>query len=398
MWQDARVRPLVVLLLASACGARPPALIENADQPVGDLRRAGDAYERTAWKRRPQIDVSWLLPDFHDELRWPLSGMHHPKLEPEFPVAQELAIGVDWQGLCARGVHRRISATQKELISYLRGWCHVQERDVDGACAELVPLLGSVKSGLRDAVRRDLANILVESGDAEKAEHWLTKHHVRDIETLDLLAANYVEVGSPADAFAINRRVIDEDDYATPATKCRRLVRRIAIGFDIDVELPVRELESFVVKAKVLDATCERLWNKVACWRDHLKCHAYHVDENIPQASRQLLLVYDTWPSNRQTTSEWWTYADQARLAVPAPGAAELGVGAMEATITAEGMCKPGIAASFRVAIADVRRAPDGAALEPRLQGLENACPATAPPAATAITAPGVTPPTPPSP
>ena len=243
MWQDARVRPLVVLLLASACGARPPAPIENADQPVGDLRRAGDAYERTAWKRRPQIDVSWLLPDFHDELRWPLSGMHHPKLEPEFPVAQELAIGVDWQGLCARGVHRRISATQKELISYLRGWCHVQERDVDGACAELVPLLGSVKSGLRDAVRRDLANILVESGDAEKAEHWLTKHHVRDIETLDLLAANYVEVGSPADAFAINRRVIDEDDYATPATKCRRLVRRIAIGFDIDVELPVRELE-----------------------------------------------------------------------------------------------------------------------------------------------------------
>jgi hypothetical protein len=73
---------------------------------------------------RPEIDLSWLLADFHDELRWPLTGMSHPALEPRFPIAQQLAMpGIGWQDLCARGVQHRTSATQKELLAYLRGWC-----------------------------------------------------------------------------------------------------------------------------------------------------------------------------------------------------------------------------------------------------------------------------------
>src|SRR6185503_18531607 len=166
-WQDRHVRWLGVMLVA-ACGAKAPlAILKNEPAPIESTITREKWKVRFAEAPRPTIDVDQYLPDFHDELRWPLSGMNHPSLEPRFPVANELAIGVDWQTLCARGVQNRTSPTQKELLSYLRGWCEVQRRDVDGACAHLTPLIGAMTFGMPAAVRQDLANILVDHGDAD---------------------------------------------------------------------------------------------------------------------------------------------------------------------------------------------------------------------------------------
>jgi hypothetical protein len=361
------------VLVIAACGARAPVAVENAEQPQQAPRRSRITSGERA--PRPDIDVSWSVPDFHEELRWPLSGMSHPTFEPQFPIAQELAVGVDWEQLCARGVHNRVSATQKELLTYLHGWCDAAKHDVDSACSHLTPLLGSIKSGLRPAVRRDLANILVDQGNADKAEHWLTKHNIRDVQILDLLAANYMEIGSEADAFTINRRAIDSDDYATLATKCTRLVKRIVIGLDHDREIPIKMLKDMVVKAKVADETCKRLWNKVECWRSSLSCDNYYSDENIPMEARLLADAYNKWPSEPASSFEWWAYVDTTRLALPTPGAAPLVVTAMELALKARGYnCQGGIAVSFRHTLETVRRAPDAVVLEDRILKIEKTC------------------------
>jgi hypothetical protein len=380
-----------VLLLACACGAKAPVAVENVERSRPRAGRVPDDYLGKANATRPDVDISWAVPDFHDELRWPLTGMNHPTLEPRFPIAQELAIGIDWEQLCARGVHTRISATQKELVSYLRAWCEVQKRDADAACAHLTPLLGSVKSGLRPAVRQDLANIIVEHGDADKAEHWLSKHRIRDVATLDLLAANYVEVGSLGDAFVINRRVIDEDVRATDETKCMRLVKRIVIGHDHNPQLAVEALKDLAVKPKVPDPICERAWNKIVCWRDLEQCAEHFTDENIPDEARQLVAAYFAWPSGRASWQEWWNYADTTRLALPQPGAAALVVTAMEAALRASGHCGEGMGSSFRHNVGLVRQAGVTAELEERLQAIEKACPKTGLPPPPASQAPGTT-------
>ncbi|HEY5945059.1 MAG TPA: hypothetical protein VIV40_06185 [Kofleriaceae bacterium] len=373
------------LLVLAACGAKAPGLsVENAQQ------QQQQQQQRFAWpmdprvhEDRPAIDMSWLVPDFHEELRWPLSGMNHPVLEPRFPIAQELAIGLEWQQLCDRGVQNRVSATQKEALSYLHGWCDVMKRDIDSACAHLTPLLDSLTPGLPSAVRHDLANILVDHGDADKAEHWLTKHHIRDIETLDLLAANYVEVGSRADAFAINRRAIDADDHASAATKCRRLVRRIVIGTEADTTFATEELKQFVKDVKVPDPTCLQLYNKVACWQaPESACFAYLRDEQIdPTRGTQLIKAYYAWPSSG-TFYDWWQVGSNAASAMPLPGAGELAINALSAALRAASFCPKNVRGQANLILDKARMDPNRAAYEDRFLEVQRDCSAVSLPQA----------------
>ena len=60
------VRVLGVLLVA-ACGAKAPAVVENVEQTPAPQPRA--KLSRTVRMARPAIDVTWALPDFHDDLR-----------------------------------------------------------------------------------------------------------------------------------------------------------------------------------------------------------------------------------------------------------------------------------------------------------------------------------------
>src|SRR5262249_50930548 len=149
-----------------------------------------------AFVPRPEIDIAQFLPDFHEELRWPLTQLMHPKLEPTYAIATALAApGMGWLDLCAIGAQNRHASGNNDQQAYLRGWCSVAKDDVDHACQYLAPLLGSVTRGMSAAVRSDLANILVAQGDADNAEHFINKHDLRDIAMLDQLAASFVEIG-----------------------------------------------------------------------------------------------------------------------------------------------------------------------------------------------------------
>ncbi|HEY5924553.1 MAG TPA: hypothetical protein VIV11_22900 [Kofleriaceae bacterium] len=410
LWQDRAVRWIGVVLVAGCFGKAPPA-VEN----TGVVRtEPASRLTYRVFSPRPALDMSWLVPDFHEELRWPLSAMSHPSLEPRFAVAQQLGIGVTWDQLCSRGVHKRVSATQKELLSYLHGWCDVQKRDVDSACAHLTPLLGSMTLGLRPAVRHDLANILADHGGAEKAEHWLSKHNIRDVETLDILAATYVEVGMAADAFAINARAIDSDNYATPATKCRRLAKRIVIGHEANPQPAINELNDLALKPKLPDPVCKRVWTKIACWRyPETGCHQYIVDEKIDYRASNLLAAYYSWPFSADAWT-WWTTVERARTALGMHGAAELLVTAAELAVRAFGYCPAYARAPLHEDIANIRVDPANAALEPRLKKLAQDCPTPAqpkaattiyppppprlPPAPQGVTGPSPRPPRPPPP
>ncbi len=363
------------LVLVAACGAKPPEPVDNA-APTAPVK-AKPAPKRLGRHARPRpaIDIGWLRPEFHDELRWPLTGMSHPSLEPRFAIAEQLADpGITWEELCARGVHRRMSASQRDLLMYLHGWCDVQTRDVDAACAHLTPLLTSVTRGLTAAVRQDLANILVDQGDADKAEHWLEKHKIRDTETLDLLTANYAELGSLAAVFELNRRAIVSDDHATDATKCRRLARGIATGIDPMPLSAINELKDLATTPKVPNPTCERLHHKVACSVSWNHCQAYYTDEAIEVQQQWLVDAYYTWPVNDVDYKTWFHYAVLTSQALPTLGAAELAVAALEEAHRAANACPKDLGEATRDVLATVRKLTPNLEYEPRLQKLETAC------------------------
>jgi hypothetical protein len=386
------MEPVVAALaLGAACGAKPPEPLE-APEPApsrasGPNTPANRRITRaTVAAPRPAIDISPYLPDLHHALRWPLSGMSHPVLEPQFPIARELAIDVDWEQLCARGVHLRTSATQKELLSYLGAWCEVLERDIDNACARLKPLLSSTRRGLASAVRRDLANILTQ-GNADAAEHWISRHDIRDVPMLDLLAANFAEVGLEQDAFVINARAIDTDAHASDATKCRRLVKRIMISHEgIDPKFPTEELRVLATRPKVPDPVCRRLYNAVTCHQNPVAgCWSYHTDENIDARARTLVRLYHTWPRFADSL-KWWRIGHDAFMALPLPGAVEFSITAFEASLAADSGCTHDRALEVHLAVDAIRRDPANAAFEPRLARLAAACtlpelPTASPPA-----------------
>jgi hypothetical protein len=66
-------------------------------------------------------------------------------------------------------------------------------------------------------------------------------------------------------------------------------------------------------------------------------------------------------------------------VALPASGAAELTVTALELSLRANGSCYPGMATGFQHMIAMVRRSPEAPAYELRLQAIEAACAAPTP-------------------
>ncbi len=368
------------MIVAAGCGAKPPAPapaqpIESVPLPPAARVHAGRNLYAVAVPR-PAIDVARYTPEFHADLRWPLGGMSHPMLEPRFPIAARLADpGVSWQELCARGVQNRVSATQHELLAYLHGWCDVLKRDIDAACRRLTPLLGSLTGRMREAVRHDLANILVAQGDADKAEHWLSKYDIRDLEVLDLLAASYVEVGTPADALAIDRRAIGADYNATDATTCRRQVKRIVLSGTGDATFAIEALKQRATVPKMPDPTCVRLHNKIACWlAPQSACKAYLADQQLDPHALRLLDVYYAWPREADL-QVWWDLGDRALAALPVPGAAELAVTAYEGSLRANGDCYGERADAIHAAIDLIRTDPANASYEPRLEALARACP-----------------------
>jgi hypothetical protein len=370
------VRRGLVLAMVAACGAQAPKRAEPVE-PAVTIPPNPDPYgDGLVSAERPHVRVVDYVPDFHDELRWPLPAMSHPELEPQFPIARELAIDVGWEALCARGVHRRVVAAKAEQLEYLRGWCSVLERDIDAACRSLKPLMLSNLRGMPEAVRRDLANILVGHGDADAAEGYMTRNLIRDTRVMDLLAASYAEMGKHDDAYAINRLAIDADRSASAATKCLRLVRHIVLlPSTSGREFPLEQLRQFVADREKADSTCVKLFDAVTCWnKPGDQCRYHFSRNNINTNAVGVIEAYFAWPEKANYV-EWWRLADSLRHMFDVPGAIDLALAAFEASLAAARPCVGYRASAVNGAIVEIRAFPSYAAYDARLQELARECP-----------------------
>jgi hypothetical protein len=302
----------------AACAPAPPERLRNPKRiPHPEEERSKITYSYPTLVPRPFVDLGILVPDFHDELRWPLTPMNHPAMEPKFPIAQAFAQpGVGWLDLCGSGITNRYGK-DKELLSYLRGWCKAVDGDTDAACSNLVPLIKSTTPRLEVAVRNDLANILAQ-GHADKAEHYIRVHSIRDVGLLDLLAANYVEVGTAQDALAINRNAIDSDDYANAETKCMRWTRHIVLSGDKS-SLLIKQIEGLAKQPKNADPTCVTEYAKLTCWATE-ECAAYVHELGGVLFDAAIFGDLANW-DRRKISEDWWRIADTALLQLKTPHA-----------------------------------------------------------------------------
>ena len=324
----------VLVALIGACRAKPPEPLTREPEiepPARPVEAITDI--EIVLSPRPDIDLSNLVPDPTDELRWPLSMASHPELEPQFEIAAALAEpGVGWTDLCRLGAHNRhMRKDKRDHVAYLRGWCNVGKQDLDGALTNLVPLANSIVSGLAPAVRTDFANILVSSGDANDASRLLTKHGIKDIAVLDTLAASFIELGKMDDAYVINELALAADNRRNVENRCRRLTRRIVL------RPPPKQIKAVdLPNAGLFDVrgheTCERLEHELECWLDPASgCVNYFTDQQLDvEKAKAITTAYFGWPSGAALGITWYRTAHKAFQAIPHPGADLLAVAALE--------------------------------------------------------------------
>jgi len=342
------VRRLAVLLLA-ACGAQPVAPTTAPPQKVpephpGPARIAyhhDDPVATPVAVPRPDIGAPPKLatvpqPDPSGHLRWPLTANSHPALEPTYAIAPVFAAtGVGWADLCRLGAqNRRTSGALVDHTAYLKAWCDVEQREIAAAVQRLGPLLRSTVLGLPAAVRIDLANILVDAGDADQAQRTLAAAKIADLAVLDTLAASYIEVGRLGEGAMLNSIAIGSYDFQRPADQCERITRRLLMAGDSERTLMVADYDPFVG-----DRTCALLAHEVACWLLR-SCSDYLTDQGLPAAKASVLNIYFTWPEGTVSADTWWNVGEVASHLLGTPGADELAVAAYEGAMRSDN-CRP---------------------------------------------------------
>lgn len=283
---------------------------------------------------RPDVDVSQILPDFQEELRWPLTTMEHPSMEPRFAVAAVFADpGVSWLDLCRRGVQNRtIAGPNRDELDYLRAWCSAATGDIDAACATLTTLKTSPVLGLAPAVRIDLANIIANAGPAERAEHLLTANKINDPQILDTLAATYIEVGAEHDGYEINRRAMETDFQPSSELRCRRLLKDILLSDSGERDVSAQALTNLATTPRFPDPTCLRIYHAWTCVKDARDgCSNYLHDRGADYRWNDVLRVYRGWPPGPATLGTWLRLADDLQFAVNVPASLPLLVAALVA-------------------------------------------------------------------
>lgn len=328
----------LALLTTVACGgAKPPEPLENV---AVILPPPAPERPRVVAAPRPALDLAAILPDPTEQARWPLSVAAHPALEPRFNIAGALAEpGLGWIELCRMGAQNRTLSSGRDLQSYLKAWCAAANGNTADAFNQLVVIGNPTVSGMALAVREDLANILVQNGDADAAEKLLMKAKVEDIEIFDLLAASYFEIGKNADAHEINERAIDRQLKSSDAAKCHRYARRIILLHPSSRALYMTELDDLGNEAKRsankigTDPECKHLDVELACWTlPAMHCRDYLIAQNLDADRYQALIeTYYEWPTVAATYGVWAGLADKADRAQPLPGAARLELAALVA-------------------------------------------------------------------
>jgi hypothetical protein len=339
---------LAVVVAFAACGSPQRASTVDNEEAPKPRRWIKSLPDRVASAPRPDVNVEQLVPDFHEELRWPLSLMSHPELTPQFEIAQVFALpGIGWIELCERGIQNRVqSGRNRDELEYLRGWCSAVKGDADAACGRLKPLTASTVYGMSAAVRTDLANIIATAGDIDVADKLLNKHRIDDIEVLDLLAATYVELGRERDAHEMNRRALEFPEPTTNALHCRRLVKDIVLSKG---SARVSELEQLATKSKVPDETCVSLYDELKCWQGPAwNCESYFKGASIDPKTIFLLSASRKWPSRPSNWRVWITVAHDAIAAMPLPDAQQMARLALDAARKSGPRCEPMIMQALR--------------------------------------------------
>ena len=344
-------------LLVMACAPRAAEpLHEPTERPTRPRTTGTPLHEFRTRVPRPELpDVAGLVPDLTEQLRWPLTVMEHPALEPRYPVARDLAeAGIAWTELCARGVQNRIDPAHKDELAYLGAWCLAEQHDTAGAVRALVPLSHSNNLGLSNAVSFDLANVLVADVDFAHADQLLSGDNVRDPLLWDLLAAAYYEVGKNSDSWQASSTAAQLDPNARMEVRCRRIARLAMLGTTGQRSVLVDELAD-AAKQKVPDPTCVDLALRVPCaLYPANRCDTYFKSQHYVPVRAELLTVYEDWPYDAYS-SGWINYAWQAWHAFPADGSLELVNGALDAAVGTAN-CEPRL-------LGDVSRAADAMAL-----------------------------------
>lgn len=330
---------LAALVLLAACGAQPvaPTLAPNpkpAEPGPGPARinyHHEDPVSRAVAVPRPDIGVSPQLaavpqPDPSDHLRWPLTANSHPTLEPTYAIAPVFAAsGVSWTDLCRLGAqNRRTSGALADQSEYLKAWCDVSRRETAAAVQRLGPLLRSTVLGLPAAVRIDIANILVDAGDADQAQGVLAAAKIADLAVIDTLAASYIEVGQVREGAMLNGVAIESYDFKRPADQCERLTRRLLMAGNDERTQMIADYDPYLS-----NRSCARLAHEVACWLVR-RCADYLTDHGIPAGTAPLLNIYFTWPEGTANADTWWNVGEVAYREMGTPGADELAVAAYE--------------------------------------------------------------------
>lgn len=343
-----RVAAAAAVLMA--CGAKPPEplpAVKPQSRPVVALH-----VESEVRVSRPDLpDVAALVPDLTEQLRWPLTVMEHPALEPRYPVARDLADpGISWTELCARGVQNRRDPSHRDELAYLSAWCLAESHDTAGAVHALAPLQHSSNLELGSAVPFDLVNVVVADVDFSHADQLLSGENVRDPLVWDLLAAAYFEVGKNYDSYQASNTAAQLDANARMEQRCHRIARLAMLGSA--GQKPVFETElAEAAKQKVPDATCVDLALRVPCALDPAdRCEPYLKSQHVVPWRAQILAAYEHWPEIAGW-SRWVDYAWEARHTWPADGSLDLVDTALDAAVGAT-KCDP-------VRLGDVSRAAD---------------------------------------
>jgi hypothetical protein len=320
-----------------ACGAKPPEPLPAVTPQTQPAAHASQLHiENDVRVSRPELpDIAALVPDLTEQLRWPLTVMEHPALEPRYPIARDLADpGIPWTELCARGVQNRRDPSHKDELAYLGAWCMAEQHDTGAAVRALAPLQHSSNLGLASAVAFDLVNVMVADVDFAHADKLLTSENLRDPMLWDLLAAAYFEVGKNVDSYQASNTAAQLDGSPRMELRCRRIARLAMLGSAGQKSVFEDELAA-AAKQKTPDPVCVDLALRVPCAIDPInRCEPYIKVQHFVPWRAELLAVYEQWPEVAGW-SAWLDYAWKARHVWPGDGSLDLVNAAIDAAVGA---------------------------------------------------------------
>ena len=306
-----RLAWLAVCLLGAACAPKPPEPLLPPKRPVARNLPARAPISNPLLIRAPRPDVTFpdLVPDLAEEPRWPLTGMQHPSLQPSYDVADALAEpGITWTDLCARSVDRRRDTAHRDELVYLGAWCAAERHDPSAAIRLLAQVRNSAVPGIAHAVPFDLANVLVDSQDAEHADRILDQTQLRTAPVYDVIAAAYFEVGRTDDAVQATTAALNIDYVHEQKTTCHRLARSALLSPEAARPLIVSELTNMAHR-KAPDPVCVELAAEVACVVDpDSACSDYNASHHIDPSVQNLAAVAEHWREAR----DWKAWMDLA--------------------------------------------------------------------------------------